>query len=257
MILSPRTIQLSAIFCAAFVHSSPAMGMDKKCADALQKLVDEKKMSLAFAQSVHKLVDAGPDKWITVKGQKLEGLIFQRGVSGDATKSSTPGLKAGGEEAAALLFAEPNTHWKDASAFRDVSESTYYRENVQSLFAFPLTVRGNANRVGIEKYSLPSPSFSEPIHPNTLVPSAIHSMGFFLPFESDRNYAWASNYLHLMKLLEEKQITPTPGSRGDKFLRELKAVWAKREIADKKLQNRPEITRKLTDLFLRYRIDEE
>lgn len=163
-----------------------------------------------------KLVDAlsEPGKWIDVALARREGeqrLDFVRGLGGGVGVFRAFDDHASGVyEALQLLSGTQMPSGRFAA--NDPASGAFTAP--RSGFARPLTIQG---RVG---------AFVESGGGEARLPTYdIHNVdrfGFFFPQSAEIAVPWARSYLLLAARLDAQGIRPRPGSRGERFLRELR-----------------------------------
>lgn len=238
-----RRLHLLALFCALVPSNWGISAVEKVKADnavvcsvALLNWVETGKIPSSFARAIQVLVNEGPERWVVVEDSQTSGHFFQLGLSGGIGSSdglSNKHLKAGAEYALPILFGEGNPKEGHISIMQSVRKAETYLEGVNREYAFPLVLNGSAAPFGFQEATEPSCDSSQVIPVMGLVPSNIHAMGFFFHNHNKKrnelNYYWASNYLILIKSLEEQGIVAGTESRGAQFLSELKIIWDQRE----------------------------
>lgn len=190
---------------------------------------------------LQRAVDLGPNSWAAMPTRPT-GRRFQRGLSGDY------GSGAGGyKEARNLLAGQADSTPRTVSLIGESVTPGRGTHEVTAGYADPLSIRGRSDRV--------DPSMGRNPDREAMIRDLslddVEGLGFF-PNMGD-GWTWARNY---QRLVEEAGITPTPGSRGASFHRDLEAVmataaWRETEFG-RALSNADEMNRRLRQLFLTY-----
>ncbi len=190
---------------------------------------------------LQRAVDLGPNAWAALPNRPT-GTRFQRGLSGDY--SSGPG---GFDEAKNLLSGKVDPQPRTVSLIHENMPPGRTTHEVTSIYSDPLSVRGRSSRVDPSRGRDPN---REAIL-DGLSLADVEAIGFFPNISQP--WQWARNYV---RLLEEAAVVPTQGSRGAKFLADLKTVlgrasWAEDHMG-RRLTNGSELDAALRDLFISY-----
>ncbi len=196
--------------------------------------------------TLQRAVDRGPNRW-TATGNAPQGARFQRGMSG----GYGDGLGGLGE-AKRMLAGKTDPARRTVSLINEKTKPGETTRDVTALYADPLSVRGRSNKLDVDQGRdanreavLENMSFED-----------LEAIGFFLP--SSGRWEWSQKYL---KLLDETGAKPTPGSKGAKFVAELKEVMAtakwEADSFGRSLANESELEAGLQRLFTRYGTREE
>jgi hypothetical protein len=193
------------------------------------------------AVGLQRAVDAGPNRWGALPN-KPQGARFQRGLSGDYS-SGTGGLA----EAKNLLSGRPDSNMRTVSQIHDGMPPGKTTHEVTAKYSDPMSVRGRSDRI--------DPSLGRDPDREALLPQMsiadVEAIGFF-PNSSDP-LGWSKNYL---ELLEQTKAVPTPGSRGDKFVQEVRTILDKAVFGENDFgryyENASELNAELRQLFVRY-----
>ena len=190
---------------------------------------------------LQRAVDLGPNAWAALPNRPT-GTRFQRGLSGDY--SSGPG---GFDEAKNLLSGRVDPAPRTVSLIHENMPPGRTTHEVTSIYSDPLSVRGRSTRVDPARGRDPN---REAILDNLSL-ADLDGIGFFPNVSSP--WQWARNY---QRLLQEAAVVPTPGSRGEKFYRDMQTILGRAQWAEdhmgRRLTNGGELDAALRDLFISY-----
>lgn len=190
---------------------------------------------------LQRAVDLGPNTWAAMPNRPT-GRRFQRGLSGDYTSG-----RGGFEESRNLLAGQVDPHARTVSLIGESVTPGRGTHEVTATYADPLSIRGRSDRV--------DPAMGRDPDREAMIENLslddIEGLGFF-PNLSEP-WKWARSY---QRLIAEAEITPTPGSRGERFNRDLDAVmataaWRETDFG-RALANESDMNMRLRQLFLTY-----
>ena len=190
---------------------------------------------------LQRAVDLGPNSWAAMPNRPT-GRRFQRGLSGDYTSG-----RGGYEEARGLLAGQTDTAPRTVSLIGESVTPGRGTHEVTAGYSDPLSIRGRSDRV--------DPSMGRDPSREAMIKDLslddVEGLGFFPNMSTP--WTWARNY---QRLMEAADITPTPGSRGANFHRDLDAVmatatWRETEFGNA-LTNESDMNMRLRQLFLTY-----
>lgn len=194
---------------------------------------------------LQRALDAGPNKWVTT-GNKLpaDRQRFQRGLSGNYA-----GSMDGVSESLDLLGGKTDTSGRFVSLFG--GSSKYKPGNVTEVsnaYAKPLAIRGRVDESVLQRMDEGMGAVS------SLDLKQVEAVGFFT--NSVTPFTWAQAY---KQVIQRSGIAPSPGSRGERFLRELDDVLKHQKFGDedplykaRPILNGEEVEGMLRELYIKW-----
>jgi hypothetical protein len=153
----------------------------------------------------------------------------------------------GYDEARNFLSGRVDPHARTVSLIGEHAPPGRTSHEVTSIYSDPLSIRGRSTRLDPSRGRNPD---REAII-DRLSLSDAEALGFF-PNISEP-WQWSRNYA---RLIDEAGIVPTRGSRGERFLTDLRTILGRAQWVDdgvgRALTNRSELESALRDLFLSY-----
>ena len=190
---------------------------------------------------LQKAADLGPNRWAAMPNRPT-GERFQRGLSGDH------GGGAGGfDEARRLLAGETDRRPRAVSTIGENTPPGETTQHVTAQYSDPMSIRGRSDR--LDRSGGRDPDREALLSDLSL--DDVEAIGFFPNRTSP--WVWAQNY---KRLLEQAGVTPTPGSRGARFLEELDAALGRAEFVEdsvgRSVSNLSDVETALKELYRRY-----